>query len=244
MKHTIKRKRITFITVISLIFNIIFILSICLIVYKKGGINFLINKTNTNKYATSHYIEKTEYDILSNKQNSIIFFGDSLTQFGQWNELLSNKNIVNRGIENDTTDGLLDRITEVTKTKPQKVFIMIGINDLIVGNSTDKIMTNYKDIVNNIKENSPNTKIYIESVLPIDEKMYEKNYPNQRKLNANNIKEIDTKLKKIKGITYIDLYSNFILNNKLDNKYTVDGIHLNGQGYLIWERTIQKYINE
>lgn len=241
MKKTYKFKSSKTLT-ISLLINFLFVIMFGIIVYKKGGINFLTNKTSSKKYAIPHYIEKSEYDLLNN-ENKVVFFGDSLTQFGQWDELLNNKNVLNRGIENDTTEGLLDRITEVTKTKPQKVFIMIGINDLIAGNSVDKIITNYKKIINDIKENSSTTKIYVESILPIDEKLYEKNYPTQRKLDSNNIKEINNKLKEISDTQYINLYSVFMSNGGFD-KYTVDGVHLNGQGYNIWQQSIKKYVDK
>jgi lysophospholipase L1-like esterase len=40
---------------------------------------------------------------------------------------------------------------------------------------------------------------------------------------------------------YIDLHSYFLdSNNELDAQYTSDGVHLNGQGYLIWKRIIEK----
>jgi lysophospholipase L1-like esterase len=44
---------------------------------------------------------------------------------------------------------------------------------------------------------------------------------------------------------YIDLFSSFLDgNNELDAQYTTDGLHLNGQGYLIWKGIIEKQVND
>lgn len=69
------------------------------------------------------------YSILPNESNEIIFLGDSITDRCEWFELLSNPNVKNRGLSGDKTSGVLDRLSEITESKPFKVFIMIGVND-------------------------------------------------------------------------------------------------------------------
>jgi hypothetical protein len=45
------------------------------------------------------------------------------------------------------------------------------------------------------------------------------------------------------SLTYIDLFSQLSdANYQLDERYTLDGVHLNGQAYLIWKQVIEKYI--
>jgi len=45
------------------------------------------------------------------------------------------------------------------------------------------------------------------------------------------------------GLTYIDLFSVFAdENNRLKKEYTHDGLHVNGEGYLLWKKTIEKYV--
>ncbi len=42
---------------------------------------------------------------------------------------------------------------------------------------------------------------------------------------------------------YIDLFSHFCdVENQLDAQYTKDGLHLNGQGYLVWKSVIERYV--
>jgi len=225
--------------------KILIIINICIFIF----LIFLSFKKVQNSYfrpttSSSYYIEKqTLFDNLPQSDNTIYFLGDSLTDGCEWSELLSNSKIKNRGINGDTTQGILNRLNKITQSKPQKIFIMIGINDLLNNIETAKILDNYQKIIANIKYNSPKTKIYIESILPMNFEIDK----TRRPIANQNISDFNNNLKNFadnSNIFYIDLYSKFLNPaNQLDEKYTLDGIHLNGQGYLIWKNQVLKYIN-
>jgi len=177
---------------------------------------------------------------LPDMENEIIFLGNSLTDGCEWAELFSNPNIKNRGIGGDDTDGILERLEEVILSKPAKIFIMIGTNDLAFGKTVDYIIGNYNKILDRIEVASPETKIYIQSELPTDDAVH------FTRKNAD-LQEINMHLKKIaadRGHEYIDLFSLFFKENKLNTIYSYDGLHVNGDGYLLWKKTIEKYVNE
>ena len=45
------------------------------------------------------------------------------------------------------------------------------------------------------------------------------------------------------SLQYIDLFSHLSdSQNQLDERYTLDGLHLNGQAYLVWKQVIEQYI--
>ncbi|WP_368491097.1 GDSL-type esterase/lipase family protein [Clostridium sp. BJN0013] len=170
----------------------------------------------------------------------IIFLGDSLIDIAEWNELLNNPNVLNRGISYDTTSGTLNRISEITRLKPSKIFIMLGINDIGRGLTSKNIITNYSKILETIKENSPDTTIYVQSVLPINKDLFKTN------TNDKQIIELNASLRELCknfDIKYIDLYSLFTLpnENKLYREYTVDGLHINGKGYIVWRDAVKGY---
>ena len=50
--------------------------------------------------------------------------------------------IKNRGISGDVSAGILKRVDEVVMRRPSKVFLMIGVNDLARGLSTDSVVRN------------------------------------------------------------------------------------------------------
>ena len=226
--------------------KILIAINICIFVF----LIYISSKSNLISYfrpsvTSSYYVEKqTLFDNLPSSKNAIYFLGDSLTDGCEWNELLSNNNIKNRGLNGDSTQGVLNRLNQLTKSKPQKIFIMIGINDLLSNVETNIVLDNYQKIIQTIKTDSPKTKIYIESILPMNFEIDK----TKRPITNQNIADFNNKLKDFSDnstIFYIDLYSKFLdSSNQLDKQYTLDGIHLNGQGYLVWKNEISKYINK
>ena len=195
-----------------------------------------------NKAMKAYYYHKKEnFETLPNTKNEIIFLGNSITDGCEWAELFQNPNVKNRGIGGDDTDGILERLDEVTDSKPSKIFIMIGTNDLANGKSVDYIIENYKIIIATIQQDSPQTKIYIQSELPTDDAV-------QYTRKNSDLMAINTQLIEIaqkNGLVYIDLFSLFANDqNKMNPKYSLDGLHINGKGYLVWKEAIQKYVNE
>ena len=67
------------------------------------------------------------------KNNIIVFLGDSQFEYCNWNELLVRSDMLNYGIAGDTTSGLVGRVEVVCQHNPSKIFIEIGTNDLSLG---------------------------------------------------------------------------------------------------------------
>lgn len=240
------------IIMISILLNIIFLTLLGYMAIKKDGLGYIKAKfgfiteqgikERTNWYYKNykHWKEtKSLYDILPNDSNEIIFLGSSITYGCEWAELLSNPNIKNRGIGGDNTEGVLERLTEVTDSKPDKIFINIGTNDLGLDMRISEIINNYREILDRIEQSSPETKIYIQSVLPT----------KNRKLRSNDsIKELNSRLEMLaneKSLKYINLYNSFLdKNGDLNMELSLDGLHLNGQGYLIWRKIIENDVNQ
>lgn len=233
--------------ILSFICNIIGIIAISFFVYTRGGYIYVANKinrhqiTHPSEYTPYYNQKKTLFELLPNIENNIVFIGDSITDGSEWGELFKRNDILNRGIGCDSTRGVLDRIDEITTHHPSKIFIMIGINDLHLFNSNvDDIVERYKNILYTIKNDSPNTKIYIQSVLPINNKFI-KNVKNQDIIQLNNRLQL---IARESNCTYVDLHSVFYKDDALNLEYSNDGIHLTGNGYLVWKDSIDQYINE
>jgi lysophospholipase L1-like esterase len=170
----------------------------------------------------------------------IIWLGDSITDGGEWAEFYKKKKVLNRGISSDNTFGILNRISEVTKRKPKKIFLLIGINDIARNIPDSIIIRNYKRIMDSVQLHSPKTKLYIQSILPTNNKFTNfKNHQNK----TEHILAINSALQKMcttKNCIYVDLYNNFIdAEGKLDEKYTNDGLHLLGEGYERWVEVLK-----
>lgn len=196
-------------------------------------------------YRPSTYIVKTElFRAFPNSTNDIIFLGNSITDYTEWNELLGLSTARNRGISGDITFGVLQRLDEVTEGKPAKVFILIGINDISRNIPDTVIVANYKKIISRIKRESPQTKIYFNTLLPVNNTFPNRDNFTNKFQNILNVNEEIRKLATTEGITVIDIHPHFLdAENKLDKKYTYDGLHLDGDGYQKWASLLKPYLN-
>src|SRR5471032_746544 len=98
----------------------------------------------------------------------IIFFGNSITQGGDWAKLTGDSTVLNRGIGGDVTFGLLHRLHDITVRQPAKLFILIGINDISRDIPDAVIAANYRAIVSGVQSASPKTIMYVQSILPVN----------------------------------------------------------------------------
>ena len=194
-------------------------------------------------YMSTYYEQKvTLFRLLPDTKKEIIFLGNSITDIGEWAEIWNNKKVKNRGISGDNTFGVLARLDEVISSAPSKIFIMIGINDIARETPDSIIFSNYKKIVNIIQAQSPSTKIFVQSILPTNDNFTEfkrHQHKTERIIAINKLLEQYCVANKI---TYVDLYSSFLDQDKrLNRQYTNDGLHINGAGYMKWkEILIQK----
>ena len=173
----------------------------------------------------------------------IMFLGNSITQLGDWKKLLNDTTVINRGIAGDITFGVLKRLDDVIRRQPSKLFLLIGINDIGRDIPDAVIADNIRKIIVRVQAESPSTKIYVQSILPVnpDALNFPQHYDKQEHvLNTNKL------VKKIAEDThcaYVNIHDLFMdQQGRLDAKYTGDGLHLNpgGEGYGKWVTFLHK----
>jgi sialate O-acetylesterase len=202
-----------------------------------------LSGAQTQKYSTFYVQRASLFSKLTITPKDIVFIGNSITNGAEWNELFPRKRVKNRGISGDTSEGVYDRLDPVVKGKPAKIFILIGINDISRDVKVEDIVLNMKRIVKEIQKKSPKTKIYIQSILPVNPdfgifKGHEK---------PQLIKEINQQYQNIAkeyNVNYINLYPHFLEEgtDRMNEKYTNEGLHLLGEGYLLWSKIIKPYL--
>lgn len=202
-----------------------------------------LSEAQTQKYSTFYMQRASLFSKLTITPKDIVFIGNSITNGAEWNELFPRKRVKNRGISGDTSEGMYDRLDALVKGRPAKIFILVGINDISRGIEVETIVQNMKRIVEKIQNESPKTKIYIQSILPVnpDFGMFKGH------MKPELIKEINQSYQNIAQeykVNYIDLYSHFLEEetDKMDKKYTNDGLHLLGEGYLLWREIVKPYL--
>src|SRR5258708_16242100 len=160
----------------------------------------------------------------------VVFAGDSLINECEWAELLSRPETVNRGIDFDTTAGLLQRIHSITALHPKKLFLLIGVNDLQRRFSQQSVVDNYRDILLAVRAESPKTVVYVQSILPVSSLAPGATLSMNHALSA---------FARQHAPQYIDISSAMSgPDGHLHPEYTNDGVHLMSSGYEQWKSVL------
>lgn len=185
----------------------------------------------------------TLFDELPIGKKDIVMLGNSLTDGCEFNELMGNRHIKNRGIVGDIVQGFIDRIDPIIKGQPKKLFIMGGVNDISHDVSADSIARVMEKLIVMVKQGSPRTKIYLQSLLPFNNEVREWRLLVGREhvvVEANILLE---QVARRQGVTWINLYPLFADDQgRLRADLTNDGLHLMGKGYLIWRDALRPYL--
>ena len=187
----------------------------------------------------------TLFDLLPVYSSDIIMLGNSLTDGAEWNELLDNCHVKNRGIVGDIIPGFFERLEPILKGQPRKIFIMGGVNDISHGVSADSIVSAMTQVVTTIQARCPKTEIYVQSMLPFnnDVRLW-KLLKGREQVVVDGNKGLESMCQRL-GVTFINLYPLFVgENGKMKPEYTNDGLHLMGGAYLIWRDALLPYIRK
>jgi len=162
-----------------------------------------------------------------------VFLGGSQT--AGWKYMGCFKDVVNKAAVSNTTAKILRTLDPVIRMKPEKVFILEGINELY--SSNESILARYREILHRLNRGSPKTLIFVQSVLPV---VHRPDLPNPK------IVELNAGLKALcaecSNCVYVDLFTHFAVNGELSENLTTDGVHLRPDGYKLWQALIEKYV--
>ena len=168
------------------------------------------------------------FEQLASTPADLLLLGDSLTDRGEWHELLG-RPVANRGIAGDTIAGATARLAPIDAQHPKTIAIMLGINDLLSGRSATECAARYTQLLAAVKRFAPPPRIIVQSVLPVGHDVG---------LANDVIRQLNDQLRAscaTHGCEYIDLVPAFAApDGALQPALTSDGVHLTGAGYRRW----------
>lgn len=182
---------------------------------------------------------------LKYNNNTVVFFGNSITYYGHWEKAFGNQDVhvITMGYPGDDIAGMKLRVAPLRVIKPKKLFLMAGINGLKYI-SLDEFYSEYSSLVFLIRGQSPQTKIYLESILPVDKENMEapdKHADNAKIIQANRmIKNIARK----NNLKYIDVFHLFVTNGLVNKDMFRDGLHPKEAAYYPWYNILLPYIKK
>ena len=188
------------------------------------------------------------FKVLSTNSESIVFIGNSITDMHCWPEafVTSDGNylpIVNRGNSGTYSTEQSDNLESYIAGKPKKVFMMIGTNDIAISGglnfSGEQVLAYVKSIVERIHARSPQTKVYLYSIL----KNNTSNRVEATWLHTNEIVKNYVETMNVDWLTYIDLYDK-LAGVAQGGAWSYDYLHLTAAAYQVWCETICQYLQE
>jgi lysophospholipase L1-like esterase len=227
---------------ISLLINVLGIALALFAVQRLGGWKYTWLKMQRQTSGLYHH-RVQHFEHLDEQPGAIVFLGDSQTEQAEWHEMFGDQPpVLNRGVSGDFAQGVLDRLPEVLRHNPSKIFLLIGVNDLNFGNRIEDIEAVYNRIVAQIRTQSPQSELYLLSLLPVNNEL--------RKTGAKNtrIAELNTRIAAIArayALPVVDVGTPLKdADGNLSERFSEDGLHLNGLGYQVWKNEIRKYVEQ
>lgn len=190
---------------------------------------------STEEVRSPYYYGKKSFFEVNGKEYPIVMVGDSITDQAEWNELLQQGGIANRGIGGDTTEGVLLRMDSIYSTGAKKTFMMMGINDITHSKDVDLVFDNYTKALRLLSVKGMNP--HIQSTLLAGKSMEKYNVEVLR------LNEKLMSYAKENNIPYINLNALLSIDGALADEYTTDGVHLNGKAYAVWGEAIAPYMS-
>lgn len=206
------------------------------------------DKTNSNNLDIDKQVNTETKENKDNKdkpsipatQGNTVFLGDSITEGISFFDFAKESNVIaEKGFTVKKASKALDR---VARANPDKIFIQLGVNDLLYGISSEEYQEAYILLVQKIKQKMPSAKIYVQAIFPVTYKIEQK-----RPMLANSrIDEFNDAIRDMagkQGVTFLDVSPLFKdANNCMDEQYTSDGIHLKYNSYVKWFDFLEKSV--
>jgi lysophospholipase L1-like esterase len=196
---------------------------------------------DTISYIPDHYAKRIalfeQEPVVTGK---VLFLGNSITEGGKWTKLLNDPTIINRGISGDITYGVLKRLPDIINRKPSKLFLLIGINDIAKDIPDEVIADNIRKIIQRIKAASPDTKIFLQSILPLNPGVpgFPQHYDKEDHVFRTN--QLLREVARQADVNFLNLFPIFAdREQRLQREFTYDGLHLNEKGYEVWAKFLK-----
>jgi len=169
---------------------------------------------------------------------NLVFIGDSLTQWCNWEKRFPAHSVINLGIAGETVEGLLGRRERIRTMveNPDMIFLMTGINNLAMEHYD--ILVPYEEIVRNLCTWYKHATIVVQSILPV----------NMEWISNDVIKDVNQNLMMIARdhrAEYLDLHRLFIdpEGRPIRGYLLDDGVHVSTKGYDAWANAVERIIS-
>ena len=192
-----------------------------------------LGKQNNGGLGGANGMRATYFSMLPISNEDVLVFGDEFIKNGEWQELLGNVNVKNRGTgwgyggDIATTSKLIDATyaeTGVEKQDAKAIFLYTGTADANGTTDMETVKANYKALVDKLEQKSPASIIYLMSLCPT----------NNATTNADRISVLNAYMQSLVGekVKYVDVYTSLLSGTVANTKYFYPSNYLGALGYV------------
>lgn len=167
---------------------------------------------------------------------TLLMIGDSLVEWGDWEELLPTIRVINRGVAGEYAEELSVRLTAEIETAPDPdhILIMAGTNNLLMGNHFFPAI--FRSMLPRLSSLCPGTGITLNSIMPM----------SLSGLSAE-IAETNRELRDVadqSDCLFLDMVPPYTERCLPITKpcFLADGVHLSTHGYQVWADEIRHHL--
>lgn len=173
------------------------------------------------------------HEYLGGDSTDVVFVGNSLTEGFPLQKMFRDPRVKNRGVSGSTSADILARAAGIASRHLRKVFLMVGINDILYGVPEADTRRNVAGIVSAIRRASPRTEIFVQSILPVSDP--------KRTATVSRYNGWLSAYASSRGLPFIDIFPLLLKDGRLDDSLTYDGTHLRVRAYAIWKGAVERY---
>ncbi|GAA0959896.1 GDSL-type esterase/lipase family protein [Frigoribacterium faeni] len=157
----------------------------------------------------------------------LVFVGDDSTRAGDWGTWFPDDDVVNLGVDGETTATLAERIDQVVAARPDSVVLSIGTNDFTGRRSVEQVVRGVESLLVSMRRELPGTRLLLQSILPRGAEF------------APRIRDANRHLRQFSSTVraqYLDLWPALAdeSGDAIRPEYSTDGLHLTSAGYDAW----------
>lgn len=179
------------------------------------------------------------------EDDDVVFMGERRFAACDWSSMLENDKIKVLAFDGNTIRADISRIDKLFGvSRPSRIFLMYGEEELIRGEIVGDIAEEYEELVKNLQEHFPYCEIVIFSVPPFS---MDRNDRKNTADVAERVSKLNIFVKMIAmryNYTFADVARTFSTEDGiLNDKFSTDGFELSDLGNMVLKSWIKDYMN-